>query len=53
METVPEVYPSAEFTSVDADYSTSYPLIDISKNGFDSKPEDLAETNGDLSWGSK
>ena len=53
METVPDVYPSAEFETVEADNSTSYPLIDISSNGFNSKPEEEEEKEGQVKWGSK
>lgn len=48
---LPEIFPKAEFLSVDADISTSYPLIDVGKNNFSVKNEETQNNPNSIEWG--
>lgn len=50
---LPQSFPCAECISVEIDQSTSYPLIDVGKNSFNTDKEDSQNCPNSVEWGGK
>lgn len=51
VECLPDSFPGVEFVSVTADTSTSYPLLDVSKNNYDSTEDQSLHNPNCVNWG--